>query len=56
MTRAKITLIVLLIMGTTIGIVKHWEDRGEYNVWSTLLNLAILLVIYYYAGVLDVVE
>jgi hypothetical protein len=50
------TIILLIMLGVEFGIhlVKHNEPRYDrYNAWVALLDIAITLVLYYYAGLFD---
>lgn len=50
------TIILLIMMGIEFGIhlVKHDEPRTDrYNVWVALLSTALMLLLYYYAGLFD---
>lgn len=53
------TIIILLLMTAelTIHLAKHGEFRDEfdarYNFWIALINFAIQLVLYYFAGLFN---
>lgn len=50
---ATIILIVLLSLTLFAGIIKHGEERGKWNFWWTLVNVALYATLYYFAGVFD---
>jgi hypothetical protein len=51
---ATIVLLVLLVLDLGINLGKHGEPKsGEYNFWITLLSVAIMLYLYYKAGLFN---
>lgn len=51
---AAICLLVLLVLDLGINLGKHGEPKDdEYNFWTTLLSVAIMLYLYYKAGLFN---
>lgn len=46
----QITMIALIASGLTISLVKHGEERSEYNFWISLAGAAISCVLLYFGG------
>lgn len=51
---ATIILLAMLCIGTGMELAKHGETHEKrYNVWVKLLADAIILTLYYYAGLFN---
>ena len=51
---ATIVLLVLLVFDLGFNLGKHGEPKdGKYNFWITLLSVAIVLYLYYKAGLFN---
>ncbi len=50
---STIILISFLAMGLAVSLFKHGEDKGQWNFWSQLLATALMLWLYYEAGLFD---
>jgi hypothetical protein len=52
--KATIILLTIMCIGTGIELAKHGEHyERRYNFWLKLLADAILLTLYYYAGLFN---
>lgn len=51
---ATIVLLVLLVLDLGFNLGKHGEPKdGKYNFWTTLLSVALILYLYYKAGLFN---
>ena len=51
---ATIILLVIFILNLGIALAKHGEPKeGNYNFWTDLIAVIILIVLYYYAGLFN---
>ena len=49
----QIAIICLSASGLGISLVKHGEDRGEYNFWVQLIGTGIVYWLYIKAGLFN---